>query len=319
MPSARRLVDRRAGQDDGVEAGGRAILEHGRSRPICLARRPYTTCRSATPASAGEVHDDPLRERPQQRGEQPRHGLQARHRADRTLCPVMPPTRLLFVCMGNICRSPTAEGVMRHLLREQGLEDEIEIDSAGTGGWHAGDPPDRRATAAARRRGIVLDGAARQVRPSDFEDYDLLLAADRENLADLRAIAPDEAARAKVRLLREFDPALATRDLDVPDPYYGGPGRLRGRARPRRGGLPRAARRGPVSLEAELGAAAGSPVAASRRVAGGSINEALRGRARRRPARVREDAPGRAGRASTRPRRRRSRGWPSPARCACPR
>ena len=124
--------------------------------------------------------------------------------------------------MGNICRSPTAEGVMRHLLREQGLEDEIEIDSAGTGGWHTGAPPDARATEAARRRGIVLEGAARQVRASDFEEYDLLLAADRENVDDLRAIAPDEEARAKVRLLREFDPD-SHGDLDVPDPYYGGP------------------------------------------------------------------------------------------------
>jgi protein-tyrosine phosphatase len=132
--------------------------------------------------------------------------------------------KILFVCMGNICRSPTAEGVMRHLLREQGLEDEIQIDSAGTGAWHVGNPPDRRATAAARQRGIVLEGAARQVRPADFEDYDLLLVADRENLADLRAIAPGEDARAKVRLLREFDPASrGAPDLDVPDPYYGGP------------------------------------------------------------------------------------------------
>jgi protein-tyrosine phosphatase len=131
---------------------------------------------------------------------------------------------ILFVCMGNICRSPTAEGVMRHLLREEGLEDEIQIDSAGTGAWHVGNPPDRRATAAARARGIALEGAARQVRPSDFDDFDLLLVADRENLADLRAIAPDEDARAKVRLLREFDPASAgAPDLDVPDPYYGGP------------------------------------------------------------------------------------------------
>ncbi|HKG64569.1 MAG TPA: low molecular weight protein-tyrosine-phosphatase [Solirubrobacteraceae bacterium] len=133
-------------------------------------------------------------------------------------------TRLLFVCMGNICRSPTAEGVMRHLLCKEGLEDEITIDSAGTGAWHVGNPPDRRATAAAAARGIVLEGAARQVRPSDFDDYDLLLVADRENLADLRAIAPGEAARAKVRLLREFDPASeGAPDLDVPDPYYGGP------------------------------------------------------------------------------------------------
>src|SRR4051794_12357546 len=131
--------------------------------------------------------------------------------------------KLLFVCMGNICRSPTAEGVMRSLVHEAGLEHGIEIDSAGTGGWHIGDPPDARATEAAGRRGIVLEGAARQVRPDDFEDFDLLLAADRENVRHLRAIAPDEAARAKVHLLREFDPASAgAPDLDVPDPYYGG-------------------------------------------------------------------------------------------------
>ena len=137
----------------------------------------------------------------------------------------MKPIRLLFVCMGNICRSPTAEGVMRSLVREAGLEGKIEIDSAGTGGWHAGAPPDERATVAAGRRGVTLEGAARQVRPQDFERYDMLLAADRENLADLRALAPTEAARAKVRLLREFDPATSSADppdLDVPDPYYGG-------------------------------------------------------------------------------------------------
>jgi protein-tyrosine phosphatase len=129
--------------------------------------------------------------------------------------------KILFVCMGNICRSPTAEGVMRSLVREAGLEDEFEIDSAGTGGWHAGDPPD------ARRRGITLAGEARRVTREDFERYDLLLAADRENLAELRALAPNEESRSKVRLLREFDPGLdpthPAPDLDVPDPYYGGP------------------------------------------------------------------------------------------------
>jgi protein-tyrosine phosphatase len=130
--------------------------------------------------------------------------------------------RILFVCMGNICRSPTAEGVMRSLLREEGLEDEIEIDSAGTGGWHAGSPPDERATEAAARRGIVLEGAARQIRPADFDDYDLVLVADRENLRDVRRIAPDD-AQDKIRLLRSFDPD-SSGDLDVPDPYYGGPG-----------------------------------------------------------------------------------------------
>jgi protein-tyrosine phosphatase len=132
--------------------------------------------------------------------------------------------RILFVCMGNICRSPTAEGVMRALLRDAGLDGRIEVDSAGTGNWHAGDPPDARATAAARARDIELDGAAREVTAADFDDFDLLLAMDRENERELLARAPDEEARGKVRLLREFDPAaVAAGDLDVPDPYYGGP------------------------------------------------------------------------------------------------
>jgi protein-tyrosine phosphatase len=132
--------------------------------------------------------------------------------------------RILFVCMGNICRSPTAEGVMRRLVREAGLEDQFEIDSAGTGSWHTGDAPDRRATAAAAARGVTLDGAARQVRPRDFEHFDLLLAMDRENLRELRTFSPDGDAAGKARLLREFDPASAgAPDLDVPDPYYGGP------------------------------------------------------------------------------------------------
>ena len=132
--------------------------------------------------------------------------------------------RLLFVCMGNICRSPTAEGVMAQLLRDEGLQDVVELDSAGTGGWHVGSPPDARATAAARSRGITLSGAARQVTIDDFEEFDLLLAADESNARDLRAIAPGDESRGKVALLRSFDPkAVAAGDLDVPDPYYGGP------------------------------------------------------------------------------------------------
>jgi protein-tyrosine phosphatase len=123
--------------------------------------------------------------------------------------------RILFVCLGNICRSPTAEGVMRRLVREQGLEDQIEIDSAGTGGWHVGAPPDARATEAARRRGTTLEGAARRFEIADFERFDLILAMDAENRRDLLAIAPDDEARAKVRMFRAGD-------LDVPDPYYGG-------------------------------------------------------------------------------------------------
>jgi protein-tyrosine phosphatase len=133
------------------------------------------------------------------------------------------PVQILFVCLGNICRSPTAEGVMRSLVVAEGLEDEIEIDSAGTGAWHVGSEPDARATDTARGRGVALTGTARQVRPADFEEFDLILAMDHSNLREVRQLAPDESSRAKVRLLREFDPAsVDSDDLDVPDPYYGG-------------------------------------------------------------------------------------------------
>jgi protein-tyrosine phosphatase len=146
--------------------------------------------------------------------------------------------RLLFVCLGNICRSPTAEGVMRALIEREGLSQEIEVDSAGTGSWHVGSPPDERASAAAQARGVTLAGHARRVRARDFEDFDLLLAMDRSNLRDLQRLAPDDDARAKVHLLRAFDPAGPgdTRcarvpepasdrgELDVPDPYYGAEG-----------------------------------------------------------------------------------------------
>lgn len=130
--------------------------------------------------------------------------------------------RVLFVCLGNICRSPTAEGAMRELVRDAGLEQQIELDSAGTGSWHVGSAPDERAAAAAARRGVVLEGAARRVRAEDFDFYDLILAMDSANLRDLQELAPDGEGRAKVRLLREFDPASdGASDLDVPDPYYG--------------------------------------------------------------------------------------------------
>lgn len=114
---------------------------------------------------------------------------------------------------------------MRRLVREEGLEDAVTIDSAGTGDWHVGSPPDERAAAAARRRGIVLDGRARQVRAADFDDFDLLVAMDASNRRDLERLAPDAAARAKVVALREFDPlAVREGELDVPDPYFGGAG-----------------------------------------------------------------------------------------------
>lgn len=136
--------------------------------------------------------------------------------------------RILFVCMGNICRSPTAEATMRELVAEAGLEHEIEVDSAGTGSWHVGESPDERATQAAAARGIALTGAARQVTQRDFSDFDFLVAMDRSNLGVLWELAPSEAARSKARLLREFEPgrdgAARGRGLDVPDPYYGGAG-----------------------------------------------------------------------------------------------
>jgi len=114
---------------------------------------------------------------------------------------------------------------MRSLVIGEGLEEQVELDSAGTGAWHIGSSPDDRARRTAARRGIELAGRARQVQPEDFESFDLVLAMDRENERLLQALARDEHERSKVRLLREFDPAsVATGDLEVPDPYYGAAG-----------------------------------------------------------------------------------------------
>jgi protein-tyrosine phosphatase len=112
---------------------------------------------------------------------------------------------------------------MRHLLVREGLDDRVEVDSAGTGSWHVGEPPDRRAATEARARGIAMEGRARQFHARDFGRWDLVVAMDAENAADLRAIAPDAEAAAKVRLLREWDPEAGDGDRSVPDPYYGGP------------------------------------------------------------------------------------------------
>jgi len=131
-------------------------------------------------------------------------------------------TRVLFVCLGNICRSPLAEGVFLHLAREAGLEDQFEVESAGTGDWHVGERPDARAQAVARRHGVDLPSRARQVTPEDLETFDHVLAMDRENLRDLRRLA-GRGRTADVRLLRAHDPmATSDDDGDVPDPYYGG-------------------------------------------------------------------------------------------------
>ncbi len=124
-------------------------------------------------------------------------------------------TRILYVCLGNICRSPTAEGV----LRARAPKDWV-IDSAGTGGWHVGDPPDPRAVAEAARRGIDIRGLrARQVTAEDFHHFDHILAMDRSNLDALRRLRPAD-AQADLRLCLDDAPGLGTRD--VPDPYYDG-------------------------------------------------------------------------------------------------
>ena len=129
---------------------------------------------------------------------------------------------LSFVCAGNICRSPTAETVMRHLVKEAGLAHAIAVDSAGTGSWHVGEERDRRTRAVAARRGMPMSGEARQFSPGDFARFDLILALDDDNLRDLRRLAPGDEARAKIHLLREFDKD-APPGAEVPDPYYGGP------------------------------------------------------------------------------------------------
>ncbi|MBK9273561.1 MAG: low molecular weight phosphotyrosine protein phosphatase [Flavobacteriales bacterium] len=127
--------------------------------------------------------------------------------------------RILTVCLGNICRSPMAEGVLHHRAAATGLT--IATDSAGTSHFHIGDAPDRRAQDAMRRHGIdISDLRARQVVAADFERFDLLLAMDAANLRDLRALAPTEALRAKAMLIMDFAPDHPLRE--VPDPYYGG-------------------------------------------------------------------------------------------------
>jgi protein-tyrosine phosphatase len=126
-------------------------------------------------------------------------------------------TSVLFVCLGNICRSPLAEGALRAAAEEAGLA--IETDSAGTGNWHAGEPPDRRAQAAARRHGTdISDLRARQVRPDDFRRFDLVLALDTRNLADLAEIRP-AGATAELGLLMDYVPGREGQS--VADPYYG--------------------------------------------------------------------------------------------------
>ncbi len=126
---------------------------------------------------------------------------------------------VLFVCMGNICRSPTAEALLRHLVAEEGLEGRIRIDSAGTIDYHEGAPPDLRMSEAAARRGYELGGRSRSITPEDAYRFDLIVAMDRSNLADVTEIL--DGGPANVRLLSDFLDEGAP--VDLPDPYYGGP------------------------------------------------------------------------------------------------
>jgi len=126
---------------------------------------------------------------------------------------------VLFVCLGNICRSPTAEGVFRALVEREGYAGRIACDSAGTGAWHIGNPPDGRATETAARRGVDLSGLrARQATPADFERFDYVVAMDRSNADNLRRLA-SRGFEDRVRLMMSFAPELAIDE--VPDPYYG--------------------------------------------------------------------------------------------------
>ncbi|HEY0721692.1 MAG TPA: low molecular weight protein-tyrosine-phosphatase [Gammaproteobacteria bacterium] len=128
--------------------------------------------------------------------------------------------RVLMICMGNICRSPLAHGRFEHLVQEAGLASRISVDSAGTHAYHIGEPPDRRSQHTALQRGIDISGQrARKVSVADFEEFDYLLAMDRDNLAILQSLAPAEHAH-KARLFLEFAPEL--NETEVPDPYYGG-------------------------------------------------------------------------------------------------
>ncbi|MBV5261153.1 low molecular weight phosphotyrosine protein phosphatase [Synechococcus moorigangaii CMS01] len=128
--------------------------------------------------------------------------------------------KLLFVCLGNICRSPSAENIMRHLLEQEGLGDKVHCDSAGTSSYHVGAAPDRRMQAAAQKRNIRLVGSARQFSVADFEEFDLILAMDRSNYRDILSLDRTGIYGDKVKMMCEYAANFA--DSEVPDPYYGG-------------------------------------------------------------------------------------------------
>jgi protein-tyrosine phosphatase len=129
-------------------------------------------------------------------------------------------TKLLFVCLGNICRSPAAENIMNHLADQAGISSQIECDSAGTANYHTGNPPDRRMQAAATKRNMPMTGSARQFTKADFIAFDLILAMDCENYQNIIALDPQGQYRDKVKLMCDF--ATNHSDQEVPDPYFGG-------------------------------------------------------------------------------------------------
>ena len=130
--------------------------------------------------------------------------------------------KLLFVCLGNICRSPAAEGVFLHLLKQRGLSDQFVVDSAGTGGWHVGNSADRRMKAAASLRGIDLPSRARQISLDDFFSFDLVLTMDNDNLAAVKSLAQEAGPKAMATVKPMLSYSRHFNETEVPDPYYGG-------------------------------------------------------------------------------------------------
>lgn len=132
--------------------------------------------------------------------------------------------RIMFVCTGNICRSPAAHAVCESMIKRAGLSDRIEVASSGTGHWHVGQQADSRMRAAAAEAGYPIDHAAQRITKADLREYDLILAMDHDNYDDILSMTCDPGLRSRVRFFREYDPeSLGKKDLDVPDPYYGGP------------------------------------------------------------------------------------------------
>ena len=128
-------------------------------------------------------------------------------------------TKVLFVCLGNICRSPLAEAIFKHKVMERGLETQIEADSCGTSNYHIGDNPDPRTIANAKKNGVTIDHCGRQLSVDDLEDFDYILAMDSSNFSNIHRILKDEKHKPKIQMMRDYDPQGKG---DVPDPYYGG-------------------------------------------------------------------------------------------------